>query len=547
MKFLKEEEGAPEVDEEGSDILSLVEEDEEEVTLELYMKAGHPLIHIRTEEDFRAISLVKSTLTGLANTVKDFRYGEWKASTGLLMAPDNTMDLDEAAVTQDLYSSMKTFDSVDVPTIICFHNVKAFMANPQIIQQIKDSAYGARATWSKIILIGVAFDIPPELNGMVTIYDLKLPDYRYFRRHFEGLSAKYADRLTEKVTERSLSTIATSAVGMTLLQGEDAISLTIVKDRALNFETMAREKEQAIKQSDTVEFIRSADSMDDVGGFYEMKEWAAKRKNSFTKEAKEYGLKFPKGVLLCGIPGTGKSLCARGLATYFGIPLLKFDIGKVFKSLVGSSESSVRQVLKMAEAVAPVVLWIEEIDKSMSGSQSSGSSDSGTTARVMSTILTWMADNKRPILIAATANNVESLPPELLRKGRFSEVWGVVEPNSIERKEIWRIHISKVRPKTVDAFDYEELSAASKGYTGAEIEASLEEAMFDAWDDGGREVTTDDMVSAVGRSVPQAVSCKERIDGTRAWMKSRTRSVSGKSFDESSPSTDNAWRQIRGE
>lgn len=522
-----------------------------EITIEDYLKAGYSLIYIRTEEDHRAISIVKKAVESIDNMYGQVTFAEWRSTTGLLVAPTGQLDIPENASSKgdDPAAALKYVQNKsNEPHVVCMHNMRTFLQIAPVIQQLKDTAFAARLVGSHIILIGASIDIPPELQNLMTVYDLDLPSQEMFVSEFKILANAYKSSLKEKATTKVLKVCAASAVGMTLLQGENAIALGIAKRQRLDPGIIQIEKEQAIKRSDVLEFVHDSRGMDHLGGFKAYKLWIDKRKDSFGPEAEQYGLKFPKGVLVVGIPGTGKSLAAKVTANYFGVPLLKLDMGRVFKSLVGSSEASVRSALKTAEAVAPAVLWIEEIEKSMAGSQSSGSTDSGTTARVMSTILTWMQENTKPIFLTCTANNVESLPPELLRKGRFSEIWGAVEPQEDEREEIWNIHLGLVRKDRLEAgeFDVPALIQATGGYTGAEIEGIVEEAMFDAWSDKRREMTTDDLLAAIKSVIPQSVMCSERIDVIRSWMKSKARFVSA--FDPhviAETKTDRTFRKIR--
>ncbi len=513
-----------------------------------YMKAGYSLIHIRTEEDNRAIDMVKAVLTEESSYRNKVIYGEWRSTTGLLLAPERSIEIPASAtsVAEGLADAIMYVGKAKKPHVVAYHNVRQFMTNFQILQSMKDAVYQAKTVGSHMILIGPGMDFPPEIQSMVTIYDLDLPNAAKFKDNFRCFVNAYQSMLTDQPSDRQLDIASKSAVGMTEMQGENAISLSIVMKKSVSPSVIQAEKEQSIKRSDVLEFVHARETINELGGFAQLKDWVRKRKDTFTPEATEFGLKFPKGILLVGIPGSGKSLAARCVAHYLELPLLKFDMGKVFKSLVGSSEQTIRAALKTAEAVAPVVLWIEEIEKSMAGSQSSGQSDSGTTARVMSTILTWMQENRKPIFLIATANNVEALPPELLRKGRFSEIWGVQEPNDLERHEIWGIHIGRVRADRKDKFDYSEIVKASEGYTGAEIEAIVEEAMFDAWDDGKREMTTDDILKAIKKFVPQTITCKEKIDVIKSWMSQRVRFVSASTpaSIESTPTTD-TWRKLR--
>ena len=526
----------------------------EKLSLATYLKAGYSLIYIRTEEDQRAVEMVKEAINSIMAMRNKIIYAEWKSTTGLLLADSGTLEFsgEKNKVANDLVGALKyVVDNVqsedDTPYVLVCHNVRQFMQIPQVVQQLKDTALYSRLFGCHIILVGANIDIPPELQSLVTVYDLDLPTQKHFTEAIKSLTAAYSALMEEEPTDRTIQIVSASAVGMTELQGENAVALSISAEKKLNPKIIQVEKEQAIKRNEVLEFVHNKESMNDLGGFDRYKSWIEKRADSFSPEAIEFGLRFPKGVLMVGVPGCGKSLCARATSFYLGIPLLKMDVGRIFTSLQGSSEARVRSSLKTAEAVAPVVLWVEEIDKSMAGSQSSGQTDSGTTARVMSTILTWMQENRKPVFIFATANNVEALPPELLRKGRFTEIWGVVEPNAIEREEIWKIHLGKVRPDSFSDFDYPQLIQASSGFTGAEIEGIVEEGLFDAWHDGRREMITDDLTKALQQIIPQSNSCKDRINAIREWMKSKTRLVSSKMEIEqkSTSKVDKAYRKIR--
>jgi SpoVK/Ycf46/Vps4 family AAA+-type ATPase len=435
----------------------------------------------------------------------------------------------------------------DDPVVMVMHNMNPAMKVPQFVQQLKDTAYYSRLLGCHVILVGAVLDIPHELRSMITVYDLALPNKQFFEASFTKLANMYRGMLTEQVTEEKVSALAASAVGMTSLQGENALALAISAKRRLDPEVIQLEKEQAIKRNEVLEFIHNRESIDDLGGWYEYKDWMEERRIALAPEAVAYGLRFPKGVLIAGVPGCGKSLAARVTSTFLGLPLVKFDVGKVFQSLVGQSEATIRAMAKTAEAVAPVVLWIEEIEKSAAGSQSSGSSDSGTTARVMATLLTWMQETTKPIFFFATCNNVDTMPPELYRKGRFTEIWGVAEPGREERKDIWEIKLKNVRPQCFEtAYDYGKLVEASHMYTGAEIEVAVENAMFTAFSDG-REFETADLVNAIEEMRGQHITAKKAIDRTREWMKEKVRMVSGESVLSSAESQkiDQGWDDLR--
>jgi len=261
-----------------------------------------------------------------------------------------------------------------------------------------------------------------------------------------------------------------------------------------------------------------------VGGLQVLKDWLDKRSVAFTEEARSFGLPAPKGILLLGVQGCGKSLCAKAVSSLWQMPLLRFDIGRVFGSLVGSSEENIRRAISVAESVAPTILWVDEIDKAFAGARSSGGTDGGTTARVFGTFLTWMSEKKSPVFVMSTANDISELPPELLRKGRFDEIFFVDLPATNEREEIFRIHLSK-RSRNPESFDARRLAEASKDYSGAEIEEAIISSLFAAFYEK-KDLTTDHVLSELSQTVPLAQTMDEQINRLRRWAEGRARNAS---------------------
>jgi len=276
------------------------------------------------------------------------------------------------------------------------------------------------------------------------------------------------------------------------------------------------EKKQVIRESGALEFYSTTETIGDVGGLEVLKEWLRTRERAFSKEARDYGLPEPKGIALIGIPGTGKSLTAKMIAGLWRLPLIRLDVGALFGSLVGESEENTRRALTLAEAISPCLLWIDEIEKGLSV----GTGDSGTSMRVFGTILSWMQEKTKPVFVVATANNISALPPELLRRGRFDEIFFLDLPTVKERKEIFEVHIRK-RKRPLQGFDLDRLAAASEGYVGAEIEQAIIDAMYAAYSDPatpGRDFTTEDILAALGRQVPLSRSQREAVASLRQWL-----------------------------
>ncbi len=276
-----------------------------------------------------------------------------------------------------------------------------------------------------------------------------------------------------------------------------------------------------IRKSGHLEYFHPKATLDDIGGLDNLKSWLNRRRQSFTKDARDFGLETPRGVLLLGLPGTGKSLAAKAVANAWQLPLLRLDMGKIYGGIVGQSEANIRSALQTAEALAPSILWVDEIEKGLSGMQSSGATDGGTTSRVLGTFLTWMQEKEKPVFVVATANHIAQLPPELLRKGRVDEIFFVDLPVQQDRKDIISIHLK--RRNRLDDFtqdELDELAIASKGFTGAELEEAVKEAMFLAFDEG-HQLNKDDILKAIQATSPLSLTMAEMIQDTRAWSKGR--------------------------
>jgi SpoVK/Ycf46/Vps4 family AAA+-type ATPase len=324
--------------------------------------------------------------------------------------------------------------------------------------------------------------------------------------------------------ERLLS----AARGLTLKEAENVFAKTLVTDGRLSgddIDIVFSEKQQVIKKSGLLEYYAAQEKFSDVAGLSNLKDWLRKRSIAFTDRAKQFGLPAPRGVLLLGVQGCGKSLCAKAVSGLWGLPLLRFDVGRMFSSLVGSSEENIRRAIQVAESVAPAILWIDEIDKALAGAANSAGSDGGTAARVFGTLLTWLSEKTSPVFVIATANDVSHLPPELLRKGRLDEIFFVDLPAAIERRDIFRIHLQK-RGRDPANFDLDELARVSEGFNGAEIEEAVISALFDAFS-GNDTMDTEIIKAAIKETVPLSKTMSEELNRLHTWAVGRSRPASG--------------------
>ena len=278
-----------------------------------------------------------------------------------------------------------------------------------------------------------------------------------------------------------------------------------------------QEKKQIIQQTQLLEFCLTDKGIGDLGGLDNFKDWLQLRKKAFSQEAVEYGLPYPKGLLLVGVQGTGKSIAAKIIANEWRLPLLRLDFGRLFASLIGQSEQRVRKMIEIAEALSPCILWVDEIDKAFAGAQSSG--DSGTTSRVLATFITWLSEKTTPVFVVATANNIDCIPPEILRKGRFDEMFFLNLPTREEREAIFEVHLKKYRPEGVSNFQLPLLGQLSKDFSGAEIEAVVIESMRLGFNEN-REFNNEDVLISIQNLVPLARTKSKEIDLLKDWAES---------------------------
>jgi SpoVK/Ycf46/Vps4 family AAA+-type ATPase len=391
-------------------------------------------------------------------------------------------------------------------------------SDPMLVRRLKDILRIAKSNGHAVILLGCRLKLPAELEHEITHVDFSLPDPARLGAVLDGIlkSAKLKN-VHDVIKEAALQ----SALGLTTTEAENAFALSVVETRGIDPKVIAREKARTLKRNGLVEVVEATTSLDDIGGLGQLKEWLQRRGGAFSASAKAFGLPAPKGLLIVGIPGTGKSLTAKATAGAFGLPLLRLDMGRVFGGIVGQSEANLRSVIQTAEAIAPCVLWIDEIEKGFSGSKSSGSTDGGTSSRVFGSFLSWMQEKDQPVFVVATANDVSKLPPEFLRKGRFDEMFFVDLPDAQERAQIWDIVIKRHGRKPA-GFDTVALSRACEQFTGAEIEAVFIDALHEAYAEG-REPGPKDVLDAMAHTVPLAQLMDGQISALRHWAKGRAR------------------------
>src|SRR5438128_917658 len=376
-----------------------------------------------------------------------------------------------------------------------------------------------------LILTAPSISMPPELESLVEYVDLPLPDLPRLRQIVEETFKRLskAHTLQLKLDESGVNAMAANLRGMTEEEAERAISQTLVARYALCPETITdvlEAKKELLRHSGMLEFIDTFENMGSVGGLDNLKRWLAQRRGAWEDAAREFGLEPPRGVIILGVQGCGKSLCARAIAGEWKIPLVKFDTAAVFDKYIGETEKRIQQVFRVAEGLSPCVLWIDELEKVFAGSgPDSASVDAGDSSRILASFLSWMQDRRAPVFVAATCNNVSALPPELIRKGRFDELFFADLPNQSERKQIFAIQLSK-RKRNPAEFDLERVAAAATGFSGAEIDAAVQSALYAAYS-AKQQLTTQNLLDVLSKTVPLSTTRAEEIQAQREWAKER--------------------------
>jgi hypothetical protein len=495
--------------------------------IETLIRARYPILYIVTGEETR----VEAMLTEIARNRLKKLY-EWSYTTGLVPAGTSIQAQKHrnAATRDPLVALDQVIDQVE-PAIFVFRDFHPFLtkSNFAVIRKLKEIALHLKNSYKTIVLVSPIQEIPPELDKEITVLSFPLPDraelgdlldrivddVKQFRQVVIDLDAAARDRLLS------------AALGLTLNEAENVFAKIIVKDERLGGDDVNEvfaEKQQIIRKSGLLEYCATDESFNQVGGLGILKDWLDKRSIAFSREARDFGLPPPKGILLLGVQGCGKSLCAKAVSSLWQLPLLRFDMGRMFGSLVGSSEENVRKAIAVAESVAPAILWVDEIDKAFAGSQGSGSTDGGTTARVFGTFLTWLSEKTAPVFVVATANDISQLPPELMRKGRLDEIFFVDLPAEEERAGIFAIHLER-RGRPAAGFRLPELVAASKEFSGAEIEQAIISALYDAFSEG-RPLATEHILEALSQTVPLSKTMDEQLARLRTWAEGRARHAS---------------------
>ena len=477
-----------------------------EQELDIYLRSRFTLIVLVTPEEERALSVVKTVCERTQRPCLT-----WDLADGFQSLANQRGSLPSAP---NPLAALEQIDKADGDSLFVLKDFHDCWNNPQFKRKLRSVAQRLKFTKKSVLVTAPSSKIPEELKDEAVVVEFPLPK--------EPELEEVLNRLTQtpgvkvNLTKLGREKLVQAALGLTASQAQRVFAKAIVSDGVLDdrdIDLVTEEKKQIIRESQALEFYAVHETPADVGGLGVLKDWLRLRERAFTQQARDYGLPSPKGIALIGIPGTGKSLTAKMIGGLWRLPLLRLDVGSLFGSLVGESEERTRRALQLAETVAPCVLWIDEMEKAFLA----GGLDGGTSKRVFGTILTWMQEKTAPCFVVATANDISSLPPELLRKGRFDEIFFLDLPTLAERQEIFTVHLQK-RHRLPHDFEVVRLARASEGYVGAEIEQAIIDAMYVGFNQG-REFTTDDIADALKRQVPLSVSQKETIEALRNWLR----------------------------
>jgi SpoVK/Ycf46/Vps4 family AAA+-type ATPase len=489
--------------------------------IEILIRARYPLVYIVSFEEGRVTRRLQELSV---NRGKELFT--WTITNGL--------ELPDRSWLSDVKDPLKVLEYIlhrDANALFVLRDFHHYLNDPVVVRKLRDAAHALKTTRKNILILSPVLKIPTELEKELAIIDYQLPDKHELGQIITGISTSLDKQgVSEMVdTPEKRDKLVEAALGLTAEEAENVFAKSIVQQGRFDIGIVLSEKEQIIRKSGVLEYYHAKEQMEGVGGLEALKEWLMKRGKAFSPQARDFGLPEPRGVLLLGIPGCGKSLTAKAISGMWQLPLLKLDVGKVFSSYVGSSEENVRRAIQTAESIAPSILWLDEMEKGFSGIGSSGMSDGGTTARVFGTFLTWLQEKRSAVFVVATSNKVSQLPPELLRKGRFDEIFYVDLPSKEERKEIVKIHLEK-RKREACRFDLERLGELTGGFSGSELEEVVVSGLYEAFN-RGEELKEEHLEGAIGMMIPLSQTMEGEIRGIREWAKLRARRASASGWE----------------
>lgn len=477
--------------------------------LALFLKARYPIIYITTVEEDRVEYIIrKNVKTNLNRSIYS-----WDFVDGYTNNPNN-----EGFAKRNPLQALELVERLNsqTPALFLLKDFNRFLADLSISRKLRNISRILKLQPKTIIIIGSDLTIPQELQELITVLQFYLP----LEEEISQELTRLINSLNIQVESELFENLTRACQGLSLERIRRVLSKIIATYKTIDSNSIGillSEKKQIISQTGILEYCSVNEKITNLGGLNNLKDWLNKRKTAFSIQASNYGLPTPRGLLLIGIQGTGKSLTAKAIANDWQLPLLKLDVGKLFGGIVGESESRLRQMISVAETISPCILWIDEIDKAFTNTDSKG--DSGTSNRVLATFISWLSEKTKPVFVISTANNIDLLPLEIIRKGRFDEIFFLDLPKLEEREEIFKIHLQEFRPNSWKSFDYTKLAQLSESFSGAEIRQSIIEGMYQAFYEK-REVTTEDICRALKEFVPLASLESSQMAKLQHWAAS---------------------------
>jgi SpoVK/Ycf46/Vps4 family AAA+-type ATPase len=511
--------------------------------LKVLIDSSTPIVVMETVEEARAVRMVRAACSSL-----NLAVFEWTIAAGLVRCGTSTVAViengafppggyrsgevnDFAENAKALYDSrdpgkmLANLEGITIEAAFILKDLHRHMDDAVVVRRLRDVGQKFAANRRTVILTAPKISIPPELASLVEFLALPLPDRQRLRQIIDEVLVRISKThtLQRRLDPSSVDTIADNLRGLTEEEAERAISQALVERYALCPETVTdvlEAKKALLRRSEMLEFVEVSDTLASVGGLDNLKRFLAQRRDSWEEKARAFGLDPPRGVIILGVQGCGKSMCARAIASEWKLPLVKFDTAAVYDKYIGETEKRIQRVFQVAEGLAPCVLWIDELEKVFAGSgPDSASADAGVSSRLLASFLSWMQDRKAPVFVAATCNNVSALPPELIRKGRFDELFFVDLPNQAERKQIFAIQLSR-RKRNPTEFQLDRLAAAARGYSGAEIESVVQTALYSAYSQK-QPLGDQHLLEAIQATVPLSTTRAEEIEALREWAGKR--------------------------
>lgn len=486
--------------------------------LNLFLKARYPVLSIDTIEEDRVEYIIRKSVKKNLNR----SIYSWDFIDGYTNNPNN-----KGFAKRNPLQALELIErlNAETPAIFLLKDFHQFLSDLSVSRKLRNISRILKLQPKTIIIIGLEVKVPKELQDLITTLQFQLPSDQEIRQELKRL----VNSLNIQVDSQLFETLVRACQGLSLERIRRVLSKIIATYKTINensIQILLSEKKQIISQTEILEYSSVTESIDNLGGLDILKDWLKKRKTAFSIQASNYGLPTPRGLLLIGIQGTGKSLTAKAIANDWRLPLLKLDVGKLFGGIVGESESRLRQMINLAETISPCILWIDEIDKAFSGGENKG--DSGTSNRVLATFTSWLSEKTQPVFVISTANTIDLLPLEIIRKGRFDEIFFLDLPKKEEREEIFKIHLQEFRPNSWPSFEYSKLAEYSEKFSGAEIRQSIIEAMYHAFYEK-REFLTEDICQALEELIPLANLESKQMKQLQNWAASgRIRAASSK-------------------